>query len=205
MWWNLCVVKLLHFTSYSRWPSVNVAVIKLMHQFLLPPFSQRRKNKLHLSQIYTNAKWDFSPLVITVWKHVEHLKVISNMRSTSGAKLRLISRKAKRRFLLGCFSDISSLFILLQEASGPFSTLPNIHTFYFAPVWVTFKFFFFLSEAHWFAFQKNIEPLFVFLVLLFFFSPSRGGVSWRRWAVTHRLKHVTPEAKTLRLLRGKCA
>lgn len=70
---------------------------------------------------------------MTVWKRVEHLKIISNLRSTSREKTRIIRRKG--RFLLGCFSDITSLFIWLQEASGPFSTLPSVHTlFYFAPV-----------------------------------------------------------------------
>lgn len=150
------------------------------------------------------------PLVITVWKRVEHLKIISNLRSTSGEKTRIIRRKG--RFLPGCFSDIASLFIWLQEASGPFSTLPSVHTlFYFAPVWVTFKFFFSSPRLIDLLFKRT-EPRFVFFPCCSQFSGrSRGGVDClgsdidRLWFIQEaesyiRLKHVTPKVQSFTLL-----
>lgn len=128
-----------------------------MDQLLLLRFESRKRKRKYISARFT--QWlnvSVLPLVITVWKYVEHLKIISNLRSE---KMRIMKRKG--RFLLRCFSVITSLFIWLQEASGPFSTPPSVHTlFYFAPVWVTFKFFFSSLRLIDLLFKRT-EPRFV--------------------------------------------
>lgn len=133
----------------------------------------------------------------------------SNFQSEINKRREDENNKEERPFFC---SDVfqTSPFIWLQEASGPFSTLPSIHMlFYFAPVWVTFKFFFplwgslicFSKEQNRFLFFSPVAHSFqgeAEVVSIVSAATEMDCDSYRKRnpIYAHGLKHVTPKVQS---------